>query len=299
MKEPVPILVLEDDLNMLESLCGVLRFHGYDPRPADNPDTALEMAKIIPFPLILSDIRMNGSTDGLGAIARIKRFRPKAKVVMITGFADDDACRRAIELMVDDYVHKPIKLPLLMEVVERVLRPPTRQFSPLIGLRSLLAVPLKLIDQVKAGKVQKMLVLLESEKQKVLQAFFVAIRAKGLSKSAALDLWDHLEKLEADWMRLPSTPTEEALQAVGVNYRKEFERLAHFQKTGNVASSTARDPRAVARAAFSTLVDQIQAGRIVHEDLLLLLEARLLPDKATSLPPPLQELLRQLTPVGI
>lgn len=296
MKEPVPILVLEDDLNMLESLCGVFRFHGYDPRAADDPGTAVDMAKIIPFPLVVSDIRMAGPTDGLGAIRRIKKFRPTAKVIMITGFADDEACRQAIELLVDDYVHKPIKLPVLMEVVERVLRPPSRQFSPLASLRTLLAAPLKLIDQVKAAKVQRMLGLLELEKQKVLQAFFVALRGKGISKSASLDLWDHLEKLEADWLRLPGTPTEEALQALGATYRKVFERLAHFQKTGNVATSSQREPRAVTRAGFATLLDQVQAGRVAQQELLLLLEARLEPAKAVHLTPALQDLLRQLTP---
>ena len=296
MKELVPVLVLEDDLNMLETLCGVLRFHNFDARAADNPETAIELAKIIPFPLVLSDIRMAGPTDGLGAIRRIKKFRPKAKVIMITGFADDNSCRQAIELLVDDYVHKPIKLALLMEVVNRVLRPPTRNFSPLAGLRTLLAAPLKLLDHAKAQKVQRMLALLEVEKQRVLQAYFVALRASGLTKSAALELWDHLEKLEADWLRLPATPTEEALQALGITYRKVFERLAHFEKTGHVASSSSRDSSAVTRAGFNTLLEQVQSGRVAQEELLLLLESRLQADKASSLTPGLQELLGQLTP---
>lgn len=296
MKEPTPILVLEDDLNMLETLCGVLRYHEYDPRAADNPETAIQMVKIIPFKLILSDIRMAGPTDGLGAIRAIKRFRPQVKVVMITGYADDKACREAIELMVDDYVHKPIKLPVLIEVVQRVLQPPKRQFSPLTGLRSLLAVPMQLMNQAKAQKVQRMLVLLEQEKQKVLLAFFVALRAKGLSKSASLELWDHLEKLEANWLQLPETPTEEALQALGIAYRKVFERLAYFEKTGNVASSPERSSRAVTRSGFAAMVEQAQAGRVGQDELLLLLEARLQPDKAATLPAPLRQLLQQMTP---
>jgi CheY-like chemotaxis protein len=296
MKELTPILVLEDDLNMLETLCGVLRYHNYDARSADNPETAIQMVKIIPFQLIVSDIRMAGPTDGLGAIRAIKRFRPQVKVVMITGYADDKACREAIELMVDDYVHKPVKLPVLIEVVQRVLQPPKKQFSPLTGLRSLLAVPLQLMNQAKAHKVQRMLGLLEQEKQKVLQAFFVALRAKGLSKSAALELWDHLEKLESNWIHLPETPTEEALQALGVAYRKVFERLAYFEKTGNVASSPERSSGAVTRAGFATMVEQAQAGRLGQDELLLLLEARLQPDKARQLAPSMQDLLRHMTP---
>ncbi len=255
MKEPARVLVLEDDLNMLESLCGVLRFHGYDPRAADNPNTALELIKIIPFDLVISDIRLAGPVDGLEAVRLIKKYRPRFKVVMITGYADDEASRKAVEMLVDDYIHKPVKLAALMEVVERVLKPPTPQFSPLLGLRKLMEAPLKLMNQAKALKVQRMLGLLELEKQKVLQAFFVALRSKGLSKSAALELWDQLEALEADWLRLTGTPSEESLQAQGVAYRKVIERLAYFQRTGNVASSPPRDAQAATRAGFNSLLD--------------------------------------------
>ncbi|MFN8607837.1 MAG: response regulator [Vulcanimicrobiota bacterium] len=294
MKEAPRVLVLEDDLNMLETLCGVLRFHNYDPRAADNPQTAMELAKILQFQLILSDIRMGGPTDGLGAMKKIKKFQPKAKIVMITGYADEDAARRAVEILVDDYVHKPIKLPVLMEVVDRVLNPPPRQFSPLAGLRSLLAGPMKVMEQAKAQKVQRLLGLLELEKQKVLQAFFVSLRARGLSKSASLELWDQLEKLEAGWLKLPGTPTEEALQAMGIAYRKVYERMAHYQKTGNVASMPPREANAVSRNGFQTMVDFVQAGKVAQEELLLLLEARLKPDKAATLPPGLQDVFRQL-----
>ena len=296
MKEAPRVLVLEDDMNMLETLCGVLRFHNYEPRAAENADTALELAKIIQFNLILSDIRIGGPHDGLAVMKKIKKFQPKARIVMITGYADEDAARRAVEILVDDYVHKPIKLPILMEVVERVLNPPPRQFSPLAGLRSLLAGPMKLMEQAKAQKVQRMLGLLEVEKQKVLQAFFVSLRARGLSKSASLELWDQLEKLEAGWLQLPGTPTEEALQAMGIAYRKVYERMAHYQKTGHVASLPPRDGRAVSRNGFQAMVDIVQAGRVAQEELLLLLEARLKPEKAAALSPDLQGIFKQLMP---
>lgn len=294
MKEPARVLVLEDDLNMLESLCGVLRFHGYDPRAADNPNTALELIKIIPFDLVISDIRLAGPVDGLEAVRLIKKYRPRFKVVMITGYADDEASRKAVEMLVDDYIHKPVKLAALMEVVERVLKPP--QFSPLQSLRKLMEAPLKLMNQARAVQVQRMLGLLEIEKQKVLQAFFVALRSKGLSKSAALDLWDQLEILEADWQRLTDSPSEESLQAQGIAYRKVIERLAYFQRTGNVASSPPRDAQAVTRAGFNSLLDLVQAGKVGQQELLLLLEARLQPAKAPELAPQMRELLGQLTP---
>lgn len=293
MAEQVRVLVLEDDFNMLESVCGVLRFHNFDPRAAESAEKAIELAKIIPFELVVSDIRMAGPTDGLGAIRAIKKFRPRIKVVMITGYADDKSCREAVELLVDDYVHKPIKLQVLMEVIERVLKPPSARYVALAGLKRLLQKPMELMNQAKAQKVHRLMGLLELEKQKVVQAFYVALRAKGLSKSASLYLWDELEKLENGWLRLPATPTEEALQALGVAYRKVYEYLVHFQKTGNVASLPTREGR-VGRQGFQAMADQVVAGKVAPEELLLLLEARLVPAKVGQLAPPLQNLLQRM-----
>lgn len=289
------VLVLEDDLNMLESLCGVLRFNDYDVRAADNPQTALELIKILPFQLVVSDIRLAGPMNGLEAVRQIKRFRPKLKVVMITGYADDQAGREAMELLVDDYVHKPVKLAVLMEVVERVLQPPPSHFSPLVGLRALLEVPMKLMNQAKAARVQRLLGLLEIEKEKVLQAFFVGLRSRSLSKSAALELWDQLEKLEAQWLQLTSHPAEESLQQVGIEYRKVFEKMSRYQQSGQVVSSPPRPEGSVTRAGFSGLVDQVQAGKVDPQSLLLLLEARLQPAKSEELNPYLLRLLTHLS----
>jgi len=295
MSEPVRILVLEDDLIMLELLCEALEGAGYEARGASGPERAVEMSRHVPFELVISDIRMAGATDGLGAVAGIKKFQPSIKVVMITGYASDDCPQRAIQLQVDDYVHKPFRVPVMLEVVRRVLARRNGFFSSFLNLRNLLAAPLRLMEGSQSRRVQSMLSLLEQEKDKVLKGYFVALRSKAISKSAALEIWDQLERLEHMSLSISQQPGEAAVQSVGSGYRKVYERVLYFEKTGHVAGAAPRQGGQVSRPGFGTLVDQVQGGQIGLEELVQVLAARAQPGPPEQLSPQLLVLLRGLT----
>ena len=149
------------------------------------------------------------------------------------------------------------------------------------------------VDGTRGGP--QLVVLLEQEKQKVLQGFFVALRSKSISKSAALDTWDQLEKLEQLSARLTDQPTEAAVQSVGSSYRKIYERIGYYEKTGHVASATPRQPGQVSRPGFGVVMDKVQAGQIGLEELVQLLLVRQEPGRQVELSPPVQELYRGLT----
>ena len=295
MSDPARILVLEDDSIMLELLCEALEGAGYEPRGAAGPEQAVDMARKIPFELVISDIRMAGPTDGLGAIEAIKKFQPNVKVVMITGYASEDCPRRAIELQVDDYIHKPFRVPTMLDVVRRVLARRSGILAPFLSLRNLLAAPLRLMEKTSARRIQHLIQLLEQEKQKVMKGLFVAIRSKAISKSAALDTWDQLESLEQQTQRLPHQPSEAAVQSVGSGYRRIFEKMGYYEKTGHVASAAPRQTGQVSRTGFGQLFEQISSGEVALEDMLQLLTVRLEPQRHRELNQDLQELYRGLT----
>ncbi len=291
VSEEIRILVLEDDSNMLELLCEALEEAGYEPRGARRPEAAIELASKIPFQLMISDIRMAGPTDGLGAVAGVKKFQPNIKVVMITGYASEDAPARAIGLQVDDYVYKPFRIPALLETVRRTLSRKSGFWAPLLGIRNLLAAPLKLLEQNQQRRLQQLIELLEKEKQRVLQGYYVALRSKHISRSAALEIWDTLEGLEGQSLGLRDSAGEAAVQLVGAGYRKVFERLAYYEKTGHVGSAAPRQPGQVTRAGFNQVVDSVQRGKLGLEELVWLLGSRHDPEKSRSLP---QEMVASL-----
>ncbi|MBX3172333.1 MAG: response regulator [Candidatus Eremiobacteraeota bacterium] len=287
------ILVLEDEHIMLEVLCDALQIAGHEAHGANRPEQAIEMSRKFTFDLVISDIRMAGPVDGLGAVAAIKKAQPGIRVIMITGYASDDCPRRAIELQVDDYVYKPFRVADLLKVVQRTLNRGRSLLAPLVGLRKFLSA--MLLEQNSARRMADLIGLVEQEKHRVLKGYFVALRSKSMSKSAALETWDQLELLERSSAQLEREADEGAVKYIGQAYRRIFERIGYYEKTGHVASAPARQSDQVSRAGFGMVVEKIQAGQVTLEEFVQLLCVRQEPASRSDLSGSLQELYLQLT----
>jgi len=118
------ILIIEDDESFRKTLTVVLEKEGYVVAGASDGHQAIEAAKRTFFELVVADVRLPGGMDGIEAVARIKGIRPEAKtlVIIITGYADEQAAVRALRLGVDDYIYKPFAREEFLHSVERNLR---------------------------------------------------------------------------------------------------------------------------------------------------------------------------------
>jgi CheY-like chemotaxis protein len=98
------------------------RLGGIELRCAALPEEGLRMAAEAPPALILLDIQLPGM-DGFEVLARL-RARPATRAVPVVAVsanalpADIEAARRA---GFDDYLTKPLQLPLLLGTVQRLL----------------------------------------------------------------------------------------------------------------------------------------------------------------------------------
>ncbi len=122
MKEHV--LIIEDDEFFRETLTLLLEKEGYMVTGARDGHQAIEAARRTFFELVVADVRLPGGMDGIAAVAKIKGIRPEAKtlVIIITGYADEQAAVRALRLGVDDYIYKPFEREEFLHSVERNLR---------------------------------------------------------------------------------------------------------------------------------------------------------------------------------
>ncbi len=114
------VLLVEDDSRMLHSLERLLKDSGLDVVSAPNGQEAVELAQKDEFALIISDVRMPGM-DGIEALGKMKTFQPQARKLIITGYADEDAPVRAIQLSVDDYLMKPFGSEIFLKSVENAI----------------------------------------------------------------------------------------------------------------------------------------------------------------------------------
>lgn len=114
------IIVVDDNMNSLQSMCLVLSDLGHEPVGIQDPIVALEMSQKESFPLIISDIRMPGM-DGLTLLTELKSH-PVSKdsdVVMVTGHGDMNTVLEALRKGAYDYLSKPINARELSAVVTR------------------------------------------------------------------------------------------------------------------------------------------------------------------------------------
>ena len=121
------ILLIDDDRLVLKSISRFLNMHGYTLIVAQNGREALEKIKKECCDLIITDIRMP-EMDGIETIKKIRELsrrdkRPRAREIIITGFADTAAQQAAEELGIKDYIYKPFSTADFLETIERNLAP--------------------------------------------------------------------------------------------------------------------------------------------------------------------------------
>ncbi len=122
---PIPpdaarILIVDDDPEMGELLVDILTDEGYTARAAKSGAEALWMMHSVPFPLVITDLRMQGM-DGMELLTAIRESHPDSQVVMITAFGTIDTAIEAIRAGAYDYITKPFKTEAILTVVRRAM----------------------------------------------------------------------------------------------------------------------------------------------------------------------------------
>jgi two-component system nitrogen regulation response regulator NtrX len=114
------ILIVDDEPAIQSTLRGVLEDEGYRVTALGTGDGALAALADEAPDLVFLDIWMPGR-DGLGTLAEIKRLRPDAAVVMISGHATIETAVKATRLGAYDFIEKPLSLEKTLLTVSRAL----------------------------------------------------------------------------------------------------------------------------------------------------------------------------------
>jgi DNA-binding NtrC family response regulator len=115
------ILIVDDEANTLASLARAFRLAGHEAVVCDNAERALELARLQPFDLILSDVVMP-RRDGLSLLEDLKTAGVAAPVVMMSGQAHIEMAVRATRLGALDFLEKPLTTEKLLVTVENALK---------------------------------------------------------------------------------------------------------------------------------------------------------------------------------
>ncbi len=112
------ILVVEDELLVRFMLSDGLRDAGYHVIEACNADEALAILETATPDLIISDVRMPGSIDGLGLLALVKESLPLLPVIIMSGHLQPGL---ALADGATQFIAKPFRIDLVTQVVQEEL----------------------------------------------------------------------------------------------------------------------------------------------------------------------------------
>lgn len=116
------IVVVEDETSIRNGLANMLPKlnPGYEVvGMASDGKEGLEIVNMTRPDLIIMDIQMPGM-DGLTMLAKLREKRVQCKVLVLTAYSDFSYAKRAIELNIENYLLKPIKIPELKKALDSI-----------------------------------------------------------------------------------------------------------------------------------------------------------------------------------
>lgn len=122
MKKNWPILVVDDEDVMCESMAAWLREDGYRVDTAPNGQKAVELARAADYAICFVDLKMPGGMDGIETMMEIHRVRPDASIIIITAYATVDTAIQAMKEGAQEYIVKPCNPQEISMLVSRILK---------------------------------------------------------------------------------------------------------------------------------------------------------------------------------
>lgn len=113
------ILVVDDDRDFGESLADALELVGHDVMLAYSGEEAVRLFGNYDFDITFMDVKLPGK-NGVESFFEMRRLKPGARIVMMTGYSVPQLLEQAVENGAWDILHKPLEMHKVLGMVEKV-----------------------------------------------------------------------------------------------------------------------------------------------------------------------------------
>ncbi len=113
------IFVVDDDRDFAESLVDIFEMEGHKCEMANDGETAVKILTEKDFDLTFMDIKMSGK-NGVESFLEIRKIKPDAKIIMMTGYSVEDLLTQAVENGVWGVLHKPLDMDEILSMIKKV-----------------------------------------------------------------------------------------------------------------------------------------------------------------------------------
>jgi DNA-binding NtrC family response regulator len=117
MTDSVKVLIVDDEMDYLETLVKRMRKRHVDITGIANGEEALEWLAQNGVDIVILDVKMPGM-DGIQALREIKTRYPLVEVIMLTGHANIEVAIEGMELGAFDYLMKPMDIDGLLYKIQ-------------------------------------------------------------------------------------------------------------------------------------------------------------------------------------
>jgi len=124
-----PILIVEDEVTMRESLRDWLTDGGYPVETAEHGEEALEAVGEQDFSILILDMRLPGK-NGLEVLREAKARKPQLNGIIITAYPSIETAVEAMRIGAVDYLPKPFSLDALEKLIQETLGPVQVEIKP-------------------------------------------------------------------------------------------------------------------------------------------------------------------------
>lgn len=112
------VAVVDDDRDMVRSLCDILELHGWETVASHDGEAAVALSESEDVDLFLMDVRMP-RLNGVDAWNAIRAHKPGARSILMTAYAPPEALALTPGHGVVRILRKPVAIPELIEALER------------------------------------------------------------------------------------------------------------------------------------------------------------------------------------
>jgi CheY-like chemotaxis protein len=146
-----PVLIVEDETIMRESLRDWLSDEGYAVETAKHGEEALQAIGERDFSLLILDMKLPGK-NGLEVLKEARAQNPKINGIIITAYPSVDTAVEAMKLGAVDYLVKPFSLDAMEKLLNKTLGPIQVKIKPKAAPKKAEARP-SAVEKVKIEEI--------------------------------------------------------------------------------------------------------------------------------------------------